>query len=160
MNRSWPVLGLCISLVFAGAAWADTTELDGDWACPAVMQLAAIGSSQLNLQLDTRSRLHPDGRYKSEGDAVAQFGLWPLTLIATSEGQWQREEQQLTLTVEALDLSPGSPSGVELQRQLIRQITTRLPELPHTEVTRIVTESPTRLVVEHASGEQYTCQRL
>ncbi len=159
-NRPWPAVALCIGLALAATTAADTRALEGDWACPAEMQLAAIGQNQLNLQVDTRSRLDSDGRYQSEGDAVVQFGAWPLTLIATSEGQWRREQQHLTVTVEALELAPGSASGVELQQYLIRQITPLIPDLPHTEVARIVTESPGQLVLEDAFGEQHTCRRL
>lgn len=160
INRTWPRVVLGLWLTLATATAAETRALEGEWACPADLQLATIGQNQLRLQLETRSRLRPDGRYRSEGDAVVQFGPWPLTLIATSEGQWRREQQHLTVTVEALELAPGSASGVELQRSLVRQISALIPELPHTEVARIVTESPGQLVVEDALGEQHTCRRL
>jgi hypothetical protein len=50
--------------------------------------------------------------------------------------------------------------GVELQRYLIQQLTSLFPELPHTQTTRILAETPTQVVLEDAFGERYTCSRL
>jgi len=160
MNRFWPGLAFCIVVASGSMAQVQAKELAGHWACPAQVQLVAVGQNQLSLQLNTRSHLRSDGSYESLGDAVVQFGLWPLTLAATSEGQWWRDQQQFTVTVEALELSPGSTSAVEVQRLLIQQITALLPDFPHTQVTQIVAESPTRLLLEDESGRQYTCKRL
>jgi hypothetical protein len=160
MTRFWPALAVCLLLASTGLGRVQATELSGHWTCPAQLQLAVIGQTQLNLQVDTQSHLRTDGRYVSSGDAVVQLGVWPLTLTTTSWGAWRRDRQQLMVTVEALNLSPGSGSAVELQRHLIQQITALFPELPHTEVTRIRSESPTQLVLEDESGRQYTCSRL
>lgn len=155
-------LGIVFGLLVLSTPVADASssrDLAGQWNCPATLQLELLGRSQLSLQLDTRSRLHPQGRYESEGDAIVHFGVWPLTLGATSQGQWRRDQQQVTLTVEALELSPGSASAVELQRVLIQQLTTLFPELPHTHTTRILAETTTQLVLEDESGQRYTCTR-
>jgi len=160
MNRFWPGLAFCILLASSSLAPVHGQELVGHWACPAQVQLVAVGQNQLNLQLNTRSHLRSDGSYESLGDAVVQFGLWPLTLAATSEGQWWRDGQQFTVTVEALELSPGSTSAVEVQRLLIQQITALLPDFPHTQITQIVAESASRLLLEDEFGRQYTCNRL
>ena len=135
-------------------------ELAGYWSCPTKLPLAAVGQTELTLQLHTRSHLNPEGRYESEADAIVHLGRWPLTLAATSRGQWLREQQDLTVTVETLELSPGSTLGVELQRHLIQQLTLLFPELPHTQTTRILAETPAQLVLEDAFGERYTCSRL
>ena len=153
-----PVVGLL--LAFSGVVQAAAPELAGHWACPAQVQLVAVGQNRLNLQLSTRSHLRSDGHYESAGDAVVQVGLWPLTLAANSRGQWRRDRQQLTVTVEALELEPGSTSAVEVQRLLIQQINALLPDFPHTQVTQIVAESATQLVLEDEFGTQYTCTRL
>ena len=160
MNRFWPALAFCLLLASSSIAQVHGQELAGQWACPAQVQMVAVGQNQLNLQLNTRSHLRSDGRYQSFGDAVVQFGLWPLTLAATSEGVWWRDGQQFTVTVEALELSPGSTSAVEVQRLLIQQITALLPDFPHTQVTQIVAESPTQLLLADEFGRQYTCNRL
>ncbi|TVP88293.1 MAG: hypothetical protein EA347_06255 [Thioalkalivibrio sp.] len=124
------------------------------------MQVAAVGQTELTVEVNTRAALSPEGRYESEGDAIVRLGRWPLTLDATSHGQWVREQQDVTITVEALELSPGSSFGVEVQRQLAQQLASLLPELPHTQTTRILSETPRQLVLEGASGERYTCSRL
>lgn len=160
MNRSWVRYALFFVAATGGTADAAGPELSGYWSCPATMQLAAVGQNQLNLQLDTRSHLRPEGRFESEGDAIVQLGRWPLALAATSHGRWSREQERVTVTVEALELSPGSPTGVELQRYMIQQLKALFPELPHTQVTHILVETPTQLVLEDAFGEQYTCSRL
>ncbi|MCA1790439.1 MAG: hypothetical protein LC667_11475 [Thioalkalivibrio sp.] len=160
MKSSWRNL-LLLLLVSGGLATdAASSEMVGYWSCPTKLQLAAVGQSELTLQLNTRAHLRPEGRYESEGDAIVRLGRWPLTLAATSRGQWLREQQDVTVTVETLELSPGSALGVELQRYLIQQITSLFPELPHTQTTRILAETPTQLVLEDAFGEQYTCSRL
>ncbi len=159
MKRFWSGLAVSVLVASSAVAQARGQELAGHWVCPAQVQLVAVGQNQLNLQLNTRSQLHSDGRYESFGDAVVQFGLWPLTLAATSSGQWLRDRQQFTVTVEALELSPGSASAVEIQRLLIQQITALLPDFPHTQVAQIVAESPTHLLLEDELGRQYTCNR-
>lgn len=158
--RNWTGLAAFIVLVFGVATQAQASELAGHWSCPAQLQLVSLGQSQLNLDLNTRSRLYPDGRYESTGDAMVSFGVWPLKLAATSRGQWWREGQQVTVEVEALELAPGSASGVEIQRLLIQQLTALFPDLPHTEVTEIVAESPGQLMLKDESGRQYLCTRL
>lgn len=160
MKGSWRHLVLILLVAGGFATEAASSELAGHWSCPTTLQLVAVGQSELTLQLNTRSHLRPEGRYESEGDAIVHLGRWPLTLAATSRGQWLREQQEVTVTVEALELSPGSTLGVELQRYLIRQLTSLFPELPHTQTTRILAETPTQLVLEDAFGEQYTCSRL
>lgn len=160
MNNSWLSVALGFVLLSTPAPEAAGRELAGLWSCPATLQLALLGRSELSLQLNTRSRLHQEGRYESDGDAVVHFGVWPLTLGATSRGQWRRDQQQMTVTVEALELSPGSASGVELQRVLIQQLTALFPELPHTHTTRILAETPAQLTLEDESGQRYTCSRL
>jgi hypothetical protein len=160
MKGSWRDLVLLLLVTGGFATEAAGSGLAGYWSCPTTLQLAAVGPSELTLQLHTRSHLHPEGRYESEGDAIVHLGRWPLTLAATSRGQWLREQQDVTVTVEALELSPGSTLGVELQRYLIQQLTSLFPELPHTQTTRILAETPTQLVLEDAFGEQYTCSRL
>jgi hypothetical protein len=160
VNRSSILYALFLVLAAGSAADAAGRELSGYWSCPTTMQLAAVGQNQLNLQLNTRSHLRSEGSYESKGDAIVQLGRWPLTLAATSHGRWVREQERVTVTVEALDLSPGSTMGVELQRYVIEQLTSLFPELPHTQVTHILVETPTQLVLEDAFGEQYTCNRL
>ena len=160
MKGFWRDLVLLLLVAGALATEAASSGLAGYWSCPTKLQLAAVGQSELTLQLNTRAHLRPEGRYESEGDAIVHLGRWPLTLAAASRGQWLREQQDVTVTVETLELSPASTLGVELQRQLIQQITSLFPELPHTQTTRIVAETPTRLVLEDAFGEQYTCSRL
>jgi hypothetical protein len=160
MKGSWRDLVLLLLVAGGLSTEATSSELAGHWSCPTKLQLAAVGQSELTLQLDTRSHLHPEGRYESEGDAIVHLGRWPLTLAATSRGQWLREQQDVTVTVEALELSPGSTLGVELQRYLIQQLTSLFPELPHTQTTRILAETPTQVVLEDAFGERYTCSRL
>mgnify|MGYP001127612282 CR=1 FL=1 len=160
MKRSWTRSALFFVVVAGSATAAAAPELSGYWSCPATMQLAGVGQNQLSLQLDTRSYLRPEGRYESEGDAIVRLGRWPLPLSATSHGKWAREQDRVTVTVESLELSPGSTSGVELQRYMIQQLTALFPVLPHTQVTHILVETPTQLVLEDASGEQYTCNRL
>ena len=160
MNRSWIRSALFFVVAVGSATAAADPDLSGHWSCPATMQLAAVGQNQLSLQLDTRSHLRPEGRYESEGDAIVQLGRWPLLLSATSHGSWVRQQDRVTVTVEALELSPGSTSGVELQRYMIQQLKALFPELPHTQVTQILVETPTQLVLEDAFGEQYTCSRL
>jgi hypothetical protein len=160
MARFWLALAACTLLATSSVAQAHGLKLSGHWACPAQLQLVAVGQSELSLQLDTQSHLREDGGYESSGDATVQFGMWPLALNATSRGEWRRDRQQLTVTVEALELSPGSRSGVELQRYLIQQITALFPDLPHTQVAQILSESPTQLVLEDEIGRQYTCSRL
>jgi hypothetical protein len=160
MNRSWIRSALFFVVAVGSVTVAAAAELSGQWSCPATMQLVAVGQNQLNLQLDTRSHLRPEGRYESEGDAIVQLGRWPLLLSATSHGSWVRQQDRVTVTVEALELSPGSTSGVELQRYMIQQLKALFPELPHTQVTHILVETPTQLVLEDAFGEQYTCSRL
>jgi hypothetical protein len=160
MKDSWRNLVLLVLVAGGLATEAVSSDLAGYWSCPTTLQLAAVGQSELTLQLNTRSHLRPEGRYESAGDAIVHMGRWPLTLAATSHGQWLRDQQDVTVTVEALELSPGSTLGVELQRYLIQQITSLFPELPHTQTTRILAETPTRLLLEDASGEQYTCSRL
>jgi hypothetical protein len=160
MKGSWRDLVLLLLVAGGLSTEATSSELAGHWSCPTKLQLAAVGQSELTLQLDTRSHLHPEGRYESEGDAIVHLGRWLLTLAATSRGQWLREQQDVTVTVEALELSPGSTLGVELQRYLIQQLTSLFPELPHTQTTRILAETPTQVVLEDAFGERYTCSRL
>lgn len=160
MASSWVGTVIGMFLVFSGVAQAGGPELAGHWACPAQLQLAAVGQNQLNLQLNTRSHLRSDGRYESSGDAVVVFGLWPLTLAANSRGQWWRDRKQLTVAVEALDLAPGSTSAVEVQRLLIQQINALLPDFLYIQVTQIVAESAAQLVLEDEFGTQYTCTRL
>lgn len=160
MRRSWGHLVLILLVAGGFATETASSELAGYWSCPTTIQLAAVGQSELTLQLNTRSHLRPEGRYESTGEAIVHLGRWPLTLAAGSRGQWLREQQEVTVTVEALELSPGSTLGVELQRYLIRQLTPLFPELPHTQTTRILAETPTQLVLEDAFGEQYTCSRL
>jgi hypothetical protein len=160
MAGFWPALAAFTLLATNSVGQVHGQELSGHWVCPAQLQLVAVGQSQLNLQLDTQSHLREDGRYESSGDATVQFGMWPLALNAVSRGEWRRDRQQLTFTVEALELSPGSRSAVELQRYLIQQITTLFPDLPYTQVAQILSESPTQLVLEDEMGRQYTCSRL
>jgi hypothetical protein len=99
---SWRDLVLLLLVAGGLSTEATSSELAGHWSCPTKLQLAAVGQSELTLQLDTRSHLHPEGRYESEGDAIVHLGRWPLTLAATSRGQWLREQQDVTVTVEAL----------------------------------------------------------
>ncbi len=160
MNRFWIRHALFFVVAIGGLAEAADPELSGYWSCPATMQLATVGQNQLNLQLNTRSHLSSGGRYESEGDAIVQLGRWPLALAATSHGRWLREQERVTVTVEALELSPGSTTGVELQNYLIQQLTSLFPPFPHTQVTHILVETPTQLVLEDEFGEQYTCHRL
>lgn len=160
MKGFWRHLVTLLLVAGGFATEAAGSELAGHWSCPTKLQLAAVGQSELTLQLNTRAHLRPEGRYESEGDAIVRLGRWPLTLATTSRGQWLREQQDVTVTVEALELSPGSTLGVELQRQLIQQLAALFPELPHTQTTRIIAETPTQLVLEDAFGEQYTCSRL
>jgi hypothetical protein len=160
MKGSWRDVVLLLLVAGGFATEAAASELAGHWSCPTELQLAAIGQSELTLQLNTRSHLRPGGRYDSAGEAIVHLGRWPLTLAATSRGQWLREQQDVTVTVEALELSPGSTLGVEMQRYLIQQLTALFPELPHTQTTRILAETPTQMVLEDSFGEQYTCTRL
>lgn len=139
---------------------ASSPELVGDWACPATLRLAGAGNLQLPLQVNTRSQLRANGRFESEGEAVVAFGFWPLTLLITGGGQWGRDRQEMTLVVETLQLSPGSPQGVEMQRYLIAQLEPMLPVLPYTETVRIVEESADAFVIEDDFGEQVRCTRL
>jgi hypothetical protein len=160
MKISWIRYALLFVVAAGAAAQATGRELNGYWSCPATMQLAAVGQNQLSLQLKTRSHLRSEGRYESEGDAIVQLGRWPLTLAATSHGRWVREQERVTVTVEALELAPGSTSGVELQRYVIQQLKALFPTFPHTQVTHILVETPSQLVLEDEFGEQYTCNRL
>ena len=160
MNRSGIRSALFVVMAVGSATAGADPELSGYWSCPATMQLAAVGQNQLTLKLDTRSHLRSEGRYESEGDAIVQLGMWPLPLSATSHGSWAREQDRVTVTVESLELSPGSTSGVELQRYMIQQLRTLFPVFPHTQVAQILVETSTQLVLEDAFGEQYTCTRL
>ncbi len=160
MKGSWRDVVLLLILAGGLATEAAGSELAGHWSCPTTLQLAAVGQSELTLELNTRSHLRPEGRYESKGDAVVHLGRWPLTLAAASRGQWLREQQDVTVIVEALELLPASNLGVELQRHLIRQLTSLFPKLPHRQTLRILAETPTQLVLEDAFGEEYTCSRL
>jgi hypothetical protein len=156
-----PLATLALLAVVAGHPLpAATPGLVGDWACPAKVRLAGAGAHELALQVNTRSQLRADGRYRTEGEAVVAFSVWPMTLITTSAGQWRRDRQDMTLVVETLELSPGSPQGLEMQRYLIAQLQPRLPELPYTETVRIVEESADAFVIEDQFGEQVRCTRL
>lgn len=159
LNRSWLKAALLSVSVVGCSVAAAAPELAGDWHCPVQLHLAAVGQSELTLKLTTRSRLHAEGHYDSEGEAVVLLGPWPLTLAATSQGQWWRDGPQLTLAIDALELSPGSTRGVELQHLVIQQLTPMLPPLPHTETAHIVSETPGQMVLEDASGERFTCSR-
>jgi hypothetical protein len=160
MKRSWLAAALLLPGLAGNAAHAAAKELAGHWACPAELRLAAVGRNTLTLALSTRSHLHPEGGYSSEGEGVVQFGPWPLPLAATSRGLWLREGEQLTITVETVQLSPATATTTELQRQMIRQLEPMLPELPYTQTTRIVDETRSHLVLEDAFGARYTCSRL
>jgi hypothetical protein len=160
MNRSWLAAVLLLPGLAGNTAYAAAQELAGHWACPAELRLAAVGQNALTLALSTRSRLHPEGGYSSEGEGVVQFGPWPLPLAATSRGQWLRDGEHLTITVEALQLSPATATATELQRQMIRQLEPMLPRLPYTQTARIIGETRSGLVLEDEFGERYTCSRL
>jgi hypothetical protein len=160
MNRSWLAMALLLPGLAGTAAHAAAQELVGHWACPAELQLAAVGQSTLTVSLSTRSHLGPEGGYSSEGEGVVQFGPWPLPLAATSRGQWLHEGEHLTITVEAVQLSPATATATELQRQMIRQLEPMLPRLPYTQTARIVGETASGLVLEDEFGERYTCSRL
>jgi len=152
-----------LAVLAAGAGYplpAATPGLVGDWACPAKVRLAGAGARELALQVTTRSQLRADGRYRSEGEAVVALSFWPMTLATASGGQWRRDRQDVTLVVETLQLSPGSPQGLEMQRYLIAQLEPMLPELPYTETVRIVEESADAFVLEDDFGEQVRCTRL
>ncbi|MCC5869021.1 MAG: hypothetical protein JJU27_10945 [Gammaproteobacteria bacterium] len=112
------------------------------------------------MKVNTRSQLFADGRFSSNGDAIVNFGPWPLVVAGTSRGHWRRDRQQLTLTLESLELAPGSPQAVELQRYLIQQLLPMLPEMPHTETATILRESSTELLLEDEFGEQFSCIRI
>ncbi len=167
MQVSSPRLtGIAMSVcVFAAAtlwytAHAADVDLVGHWQCPTQLRLGVAGQSDLALKVDTRSHLRADGRFNTDGDAIVNFGPWPLVLAGTSRGQWRRDRRQLTLTLETLELAPGSAQAVELQRYLIQQLMPMLPQMPHTETVTILRESRSELLLEDEFGEQFSCIRI
>lgn len=158
MNLSVRVAALLVGTLCAGAPpQAESGDaLVGDWHCPMELDLNA----NLPLAVTARPTLGADGVYRGEADAVMTVGQWPLTLRAHSRGRWQRDGEQLHLLIERLELSPGSDTGVELQRQLIRQLEPRLPALPYEQTVRIVDDDGYGLVLEDAAGERYACTRV
>ncbi len=160
MKRSWRRCALFLLVAGGFATEAASSGLAGSWSCPTTLQVTAVGQAELTVEVNTRTDLEPDGRYHSEGDAIVRLGRLPLTLAATSHGRWLREEQNVTIIVEALELSPGSAFGAELQRQVAQQLASLLPELPYTRTTRILAETPPQLWLEDPLGDQYTCSRL
>lgn len=154
-----------LGVMLGGASWclpAGAAEVDlvGHWQCPTQLRLGLLGQAELPMQVTTRAQLSADGSFSSDGDALVNFGPWPLMLAGASRGQWQRDRQQLTLTLETLELTPGGPQAVELQRLLIQQLGPMLPEMPHTETATILRESATELLLEDDFGEAFTCTRI
>ncbi len=142
------------------SAHAADVDLVGRWQCPTQLRLGVAGQSDLAMKVNTRSILRADGGFNTDGDAIVNFGPWPLVLAGTSRGQWRRDRQQLTLTLETLELAPGSAQAVELQRYLIQQLVPMLPQMPHTETATILRESGSELLLEDEFGEQFSCIRL
>jgi hypothetical protein len=161
MNKgSCVVAALLLMGVCPGASVASPRDLAGHWACPGELRLAAAGQTELTLELSTRTHLRSGGRYESVGEAVLRLGRWPLKLAANSHGQWQRNAEQVALTVENLELTPGSSTGIEFQQTVIQQLHSMLPEFPHAQSARIASESDTQVVLEDESGQRHTCSRI
>jgi len=142
MKGSWHSRALLFLVAGGFAAEAASSGLAGSWSCPTTLQVAAVGQTELTVEVNTRADLGPEGRYESEGEAIVRLGRWPLTLAATSHGRWLHEQQDVTITVEALELSPGSAFGAELQRQVAQQLASLLP--------------PTTLYADHAHSRGNT----
>lgn len=157
-------VGVAVVVLGSAPLWfpahAADVDLVGHWQCPTQLRLGLAGPGDFPLKVNTRSRLSADGRFSSDGDAIVNFGPWPLVLAGTSRGQWRRDRQLLTLTLETLELVPGAPQAVELQRYLIQQLTPMLPEMPHTETATILRETRNELLIEDEFGEQFSCIRI
>lgn len=158
MKFSARVLTLLFGAIATGAAphAASNDALAGDWHCPMELRL----NGNLPLAVAAWPTLGADGIYRGQADAVMALGQWPLTLRAHSHGRWHRDGEHLHLVVERLELAPGSDVGVELQRQLIRQLEPRLPALPYEETVRIIDDDGYGLVLEDTAGERYACTRV
>lgn len=158
------VTGVAVILLGTAPLWFVAQAADGDlagrWQCPTQLRLGLTGQGDLPMKVNTRSHLFADGRFSSDGDAIVNFGPWPLILAGTSRGHWRRDRQQLTLTLETLELAPGSPQAPELQRYLIQQLLPMLPEMPHRETATILRESRSELLLEDEFGEQFSCTRI